>query len=75
MKTSTGREFNDDLLEELRLQTHAEYISDLHYSPYREEALIIAEMLPRELYSEAAWADMCAYLAEDRSEATAEERE
>lgn len=54
-----------ELLEELRIQTGAEYISSLRYSPYREAANSLIRKIPPNRYPKAVWQDAYAYLAED----------
>ncbi len=57
-----------ELLEELRIQTGASYISDLRYSPYREAALRMIKRIPQNRYEGAMWADTYDYLSTNKSD-------
>lgn len=52
-----------ELLEALRLQTGADYISDLRNSPYREAALRRLKRISQESYDRAVWTDVWDYLS------------
>lgn len=57
-----------ELLEELRIQTGASYISDLRYSPYHEAALRMIKRIPTNRYEGAVWADTYDYLSTNKSD-------
>lgn len=53
---------NDDLFERLKEETGATYISDLRYSPYRENAIRILVSDNTGGYSLHTWNDALQYL-------------
>lgn len=62
------RKLDVELLEELRIQTGADYISDLRYSPYHEAALRMIKRIPQSRYEGAVWADTYDYLSANKSD-------
>lgn len=58
-----GKAMNEDLFEYLKEETGATYISDLRYSPYRENAIrILASKITGGGYSLHTWNDALQYL-------------
>lgn len=57
-----------ELLEELRSQIGANYISDLRYSPYHEAALRMIKRIPQSRYESVVWADAYDYLSTNKSD-------